>query len=527
MSAASDPAANPGAGVPRWLLWGGVGGAALLAARWVGRRMAGFLGAAVALGALALVVFPEVREPFQKLHRLVRGVGNGLRRVFHGGPGALRSLFAPVAEGSSASGQRQKPPAAGPVPSGEAGSVPSRPAAPEARSPAPAVPPSSGSAPVGSSDTSPPRPVAGRDFGLSASPPQQADVPSPAPSRGGAASTFRGAATASADETLDAVRLTRIAESGNPHDFLKALRRFADQAGDAVRIGGRGARILSVAGRALGPVGLALVAWEVLDLEQKAQAAVADGRMTDVQFYAYQGILGSHAAQCGLDPTLFGGEALVQTAYEQFAGTSGIAKDKTLLEELRPSSLLRMIGVLGEPDPDKIALRIGRNAWATIHEFPRTEDIRQISRDLVRDLDAAGEEGDLDRTVRVSGELVDIALADVDARLKGIAGGEFLNRVNEARGVGNELTREAVLEMVMNPAGRRELENLNAVVRTDMRQFVNPLLHSRHSLTLGRGALDALGGKVTPSPTGRLNTGPSRAASSQQSPQGLAPEPAG
>ncbi len=94
---------------------------------------------------------------------------------------------------------------------------------------------------------------------------------------------------------------------------------------------------LSVGGKMLGVVGALTVGLEVAGLTGKAHAAMADEQISAEAFATYEGLMAAHVAQGTLDPTLLGGEIVIQAAYDEWVEQFDVPPE--LVATLKPSSI--------------------------------------------------------------------------------------------------------------------------------------------------------------------------------------------
>lgn len=112
--------------------------------------------------------------------------------------------------------------------------------------------------------------------------------------------------------------------------FAKAT----DVAGDTLKFLGKAAKVL-------GPLGIFGAGVEAAQLEGKLQEAIDYGLVDEEAALEYSAILTAHVGQGTLDPTLVGGEAAVQQAFEEWADKYNIPT--YIKEELEPGSLIEMV----------------------------------------------------------------------------------------------------------------------------------------------------------------------------------------
>ncbi len=101
------------------------------------------------------------------------------------------------------------------------------------------------------------------------------------------------------------------------------------------------ARMFSKVAKLLGPLGAVGAGIEAFVLGREAQAAVADGEISQEALAEYAAVLTAHTSQATFDPTLVGGEVPVQAWYDDFVERHGLSPE--MAERLEPSSLLEDI----------------------------------------------------------------------------------------------------------------------------------------------------------------------------------------
>ncbi|MEP1231569.1 MAG: hypothetical protein ABJG88_12920 [Litorimonas sp.] len=109
---------------------------------------------------------------------------------------------------------------------------------------------------------------------------------------------------------------------------LWALGAFGE---GAAEFGGKASKIL-------GPLGVAAAGAEVYGLESKLRDYEEFGLVPEEAMLAYRANLTAHTAQATVDPSLVGGEVVVQAAHDQWAKAYGISDE--VKEALEPGSLL-------------------------------------------------------------------------------------------------------------------------------------------------------------------------------------------
>lgn len=118
-----------------------------------------------------------------------------------------------------------------------------------------------------------------------------------------------------------------IDDLGRPA-WRKALGAFGE---GAAEFGGKASKIL-------GPLGVAAAGAEAYGLEMKLRDYEEFGLVPEEAMLAYRANLTAHTAQATVDPTLVGGEVVIQAAHDQWAKAYGISDD--VKEALEPGSLL-------------------------------------------------------------------------------------------------------------------------------------------------------------------------------------------
>lgn len=137
----------------------------------------------------------------------------------------------------------------------------------------------------------------------------------------------------------DLGRMPTIVEGGLDavRGALKApgvLGKIADVADDAGKVLGKLCKVL-------GPLGAIAAGVEVVGLGSKAHAAVKYGALSPDAIAAYDTLLAAHVAQDAADPTIVGGEAAIQLAYEEWCKKYNVPE--YLKKDLEPSSLMEMV----------------------------------------------------------------------------------------------------------------------------------------------------------------------------------------
>ena len=110
--------------------------------------------------------------------------------------------------------------------------------------------------------------------------------------------------------------------------------RISGAAGDGMKFLGKVAKVLAVAG----VVGATA---EAAELGSLAHQAAELGIIPDDALLAYDSMLAAHIAQATVDPSLVGGEAAVQLAFEEWCDQYNIPDH--VKESLEPSSLMEMV----------------------------------------------------------------------------------------------------------------------------------------------------------------------------------------
>lgn len=119
--------------------------------------------------------------------------------------------------------------------------------------------------------------------------------------------------------------------------------KIAEHAGHAVRFLGRLAKVL-------GPLGILGAGAEAAEMEKHLQDAIKFDLLDESAAAEYRAIVAGSVLQATADPTLVGGEAAVQIAYDKWCKKYGV--EDALREQLKPGSLIE--SVTGRPliDPD-------------------------------------------------------------------------------------------------------------------------------------------------------------------------------
>ena len=167
-----------------------------------------------------------------------------------------------------------------------------------------------------------------------------------------------------------------------------------------------GASFLGKASKVLGPLGVAAAGYEVYNLESQLVDYSEMGLVSAEAVWAYRGVLTAHAAQATVDPSLVGGEVVVQEAYDAWVEHYDIPP--TVAEALEPGSLLE--------DLDSARQWLGdraEEAGVAIEEYATTrwndpslmiEDFRRVGRLGERIIGDAYERG-----AELAGEMQDYA----------------------------------------------------------------------------------------------------------------------
>lgn len=120
-----------------------------------------------------------------------------------------------------------------------------------------------------------------------------------------------------------------------------AIKASSSLFGKIAHLGGETAKFLGKAAKVLGPLGV---------IGATAEAAAMEGHLQDALKYkmippeaatAYRALIGSQLAQATVDPTMVGGEAVIQIAFEEWCNTYGVTGE--LKEQLEPGSLIEDI----------------------------------------------------------------------------------------------------------------------------------------------------------------------------------------
>ena len=165
---------------------------------------------------------------------------------------------------------------------------------------------------------------------------------------------------------------------GNHIDDLgrPAWRKALGAAGDtAAEFGGKATKIL-------GPLGVAAAGAEVYGLEMKLQDYEKFGLVPEEAITAYRANLVAHTAQATVDPSLVGGEAVVQGAHELWANQYGI--DDKVKEALAPGSLVK----------DVFGAKQWLDAQALKAQMEVADYVKEVWNDpnkIVRDVEAVGD----------------------------------------------------------------------------------------------------------------------------------------
>jgi len=165
---------------------------------------------------------------------------------------------------------------------------------------------------------------------------------------------------------------------GNHIDDLgrPTWRKALGAAGDtAAEFGGKATKIL-------GPLGVAAAGAEVYGLEMKLQDYEKFGLVPEEAMTAYRANLVAHTAQATVDPSLVGGEAVVQGAHELWANQYGI--DDKVKEALAPGSLVK----------DVYGAKQWLDAQALKAQMEVADYVKEVWNDpnkIVRDVEAVGD----------------------------------------------------------------------------------------------------------------------------------------
>lgn len=118
------------------------------------------------------------------------------------------------------------------------------------------------------------------------------------------------------------------------HGNVGKVNKILDAIGDAGKFS---LKVLKI----LGPIGIAGAILEANELSAKAQSAIDGGALSPDALIEYDALLALHVAQATADPSMLGGEAVVQLAYEEWAAKWDVPDD--VKNSLEPSSLIEMI----------------------------------------------------------------------------------------------------------------------------------------------------------------------------------------
>jgi len=127
----------------------------------------------------------------------------------------------------------------------------------------------------------------------------------------------------------------------------------------------------------LGPVGVAAVGAEAYALESKLQDYEDFGLVPEDAMLAYRANLVAHVTQGTLDPSMVGGEVIVQVAHDQWAKAFNIPDD--VKDALEPGSLLEDVSD-AKMWLDKQVMAAGKTAWEYAKDV--VEDPSKIIRDV-------------------------------------------------------------------------------------------------------------------------------------------------
>lgn len=183
--------------------------------------------------------------------------------------------------------------------------------------------------------------------------------------------------------------------TGTYDDIADGFRRST---GIIARVGGSLAdvgRFLGKTARVLGPLGVVGATAEAAELGSKAHEMAEYGVIPDEAILAYDTMLAAHVAQATVDPSMVGGEAAIQLAFEEWADAYDIPD--YMREELEPSSLMEMVfGEIAMRDaaPEQGALS---ETFTTASPFmlepePLTEADMQELRDYLEETGALGKD---------------------------------------------------------------------------------------------------------------------------------------
>jgi hypothetical protein len=219
-----------------------------------------------------------------------------------------------------------------------------------------------------------------------------------------------------------------------------------------------------------------------------------------------------HVAQCGLDPSLYGGEVAVQKAYDGFANMFDL--DKNLEKDLRPSSLLQMIGLMKEATPEDHVRYMATQAYFAMYD---SRDRKLISapeldkaNDLFTKINKSDYGDDLDTLVADMQTLSASAVDFVEKRQL-----EVMNDLYERYDLSRTgRSAEELIRDIKDPKKRFEIENINGRfrsghIRADLQQFYDPLARQRQKLETQSKALDViLNSPETSQPTAQMHEAP-------------------
>lgn len=195
------------------------------------------------------------------------------------------------------------------------------------------------------------------------------------------------------------------------------LGKIADVADDAGKVLGKLCKVL-------GPLGAIAAGVEVAGLGSKAHAAVKYGALSPDAIAAYDTLLAAHVAQDAADPTIVGGEAAIQLAYEEWCKKYNVPE--YLKKDLEPSSLMEM--VTGQ-------IKLGQQQQAPAVKSASLTGLDENSQILVQ----AGRNADAMEILpeAVQADKVLVAQGDDAASYTSINNNEVQYRVPSSSGVGS------------------------------------------------------------------------------------------
>jgi len=117
-----------------------------------------------------------------------------------------------------------------------------------------------------------------------------------------------------------------------------AIKASSSLFGKIAHLGGETAKFLGKAAKVLGPLGVIGATAEATAMEGHLEDALKFKMIPPEAATAYRAIIGSQLAQATVDPTMVGGEAVVQLAFEEWCNTYGVTGE--LKEQLEPGSLI-------------------------------------------------------------------------------------------------------------------------------------------------------------------------------------------